>query len=375
LSYLWKYSYDVRYRPKADKSHFREKIVINRILLLLLLGSLSINTYASEPNEAIGYLCDTATGTFRFSLEDGSEPGTDSSYGMMTKTCDLGSAKVQVSYELHEPGTRGMCSAYPGGIIEELKVNSSVLMSRVNISTCLPSQLYEIEIKENNGDIQATYCGSSGSKPGCFRDRFKLADVPENMGGRFPYDRYKSRAVLEGKMSVLDDDLVKAVVARNIEKIKVLLAKGANPEAATINKQSIIEYQVRQWNANPAVTELLVSNTKKTEVFQSQLDRSLHAPATLAREEIVGILLKAGANPNAPIEGRRSALSLAIDSNNLYPEDRYVGIVRLLLSYGANPDVQARKAGTSVLDVARERGHQKVVKALEEALKKNRDET
>ena len=334
--------------------------MIKRIPLLAILYAFSIPTHAADLEESLSYYCDSPTSIFHLALggADYTEVSDiDTVSGEYARTCKLGVTTLSVKYRLYEPGTRGMCSAAPGGVIEELKINDSMILQNTNISTCLPGQLSDIRIKLTESNVEATFCGSYRAIPGCFRDNLRLSEMPQVLyGSLFPFDRYRSKKILDGTMTVLDDDLLKAVQNNDIEKAGSLLRRGARIESTDDFGHSPIVIASMKRQLNPGMFRVLLSDPKKSQTFQKQLNESLNMLVQTGDIEITTLLLDAGADPNSSYFGK-VALAHAIGTSRMYSiADGNLETVKLLLEYGAHPN----RLGMPIKEFAKRKRNRKI---------------
>jgi len=118
-------------------------------------------------------------------------------------------------------------------------------------------------------------------------------------------------------------DLHKAAFDGNVEEVKKLLKKGADPNVQ--DKDG--------WTP-------------------------LHLAASEGHVDVAKLLLEHGADPNAQDKHGNTPLHDAAFEG-------HVGIVKLLLDHGADPTAK-NKDGDTPLDLAKERGHREVVSLIEE---------
>ena len=93
------------------------------------------------------------------------------------------------------------------------------------------------------------------------------------------------------------------------------------------------------WHSeNLAIVELLLDAGANVDAVNERGQTSLHRAATHGDPEIVELLLERGANVNALDETGDTPLSEALRGRQIFLEDG-LGVVRLLLEHGADPDV------------------------------------
>lgn len=111
---------------------------------------------------------------------------------------------------------------------------------------------------------------------------------------------------------------------------------------------------------------LLVKKTSNINYVDPNGTTYLILAVTHCCEELVELLLNAGADPNIGDKNKVSPLSMALIH---YSPQRYT-IVSLLLEYGANP-LQASKGGQTPIDIATMQQDAEMVKYLEKYIQKN----
>jgi len=180
--------------------------------------------------------------------------------------------------------------------------------------------------------------------------------------------------------AALNDALIRAVGAGDVNKVKACLAHGADVNAAS-GGGTALETAAQQGNL--ALVRLLIKDGAKTdaphlgdallsaavggvpEVVIFFLDRgagvnfrgkrgltpltAAAAPVAPDGLEIVRLLVKRGADVNAPGEDGLTALQVAVAGPDPNPD-----VVRFLLDKGANPNVKDKPLGRTVLDEAKE---------------------
>ena len=126
--------------------------------------------------------------------------------------------------------------------------------------------------------------------------------------------------------------LYKAILDTDINLLKLLLRMNTDPNK--IEKFPQIQ---------DSVSSLFVAIINEADLHQ------MHS--------IVGLLLKAGADPNLQLKDGGTPLYVASQSG-------YTDIVRLLVQANANPNLQLLSDGSSALHLASQRGHSDVVRIL-----------
>lgn len=121
----------------------------------------------------------------------------------------------------------------------------------------------------------------------------------------------------------------------NKDVVQVLLDYGADVDAVSHSKISYIPSNTALHAAiagerNLEVIRLLLDHHAQTQIFDSNGHTCLHTAAFHDdNEEIIRLLVEHGADVHAKMEGRESALSLAIKQGNH-------NVAELLRQYGAN---------------------------------------
>lgn len=133
-------------------------------------------------------------------------------------------------------------------------------------------------------------------------------------------------------------DLFAAIVEDDVRKARELIQK--QPELATqLMTAAKLERRIPHW------------------IYAK--DTALHVAAAGYRVDIAKMLLKAGADPNAAQNHRRSRpLHYAVDgyvNSNLWNEKRQVAMIRLLLKSGADIDAQDKNGATPLHRAVRTR--------------------
>jgi cytohesin len=189
-------------------------------------------------------------------------------------------------------------------------------------------------------------------------------------------------------------DLHSAASAGDVERVRELLKKGANP-----NVRDEFGYTPLHWAAYEGhvdVVKLLLKHGANLNARDEDGWTPLHRAASRGHVEVVKLLLEHGADPNIKgagytplhvaayvgyVEVVKLLLEHGADPNiknksgstplHFAAFEGHVDVVRLLLEHGADPTVK-NKDGDTPLDVAREEGHREVVSLIEEWLRRRR---
>lgn len=147
--------------------------------------------------------------------------------------------------------------------------------------------------------------------------------------------------------------LHRAVIARDLEKVKELLAQGANPNIKDKNGISSFAYSVFG-NRNEVIIEELLAHGASIDFLHEHTILSL-----ISLDDYEGVLLLLNCGLNVDYQDDKNdvtALSYAAGFNKLQ-------IVKELLARGANPNIQT-KDGYTALVFALAKNHPAVVREL-----------
>ena len=190
-------------------------------------------------------------------------------------------------------------------------------------------------------------------------------------------------------------DLHSAAFDGNVEEVKELLKKGANPNVREKDGDTPLHVAARKGSVD--VVELLLKHGADPNILDKYGWTPLHNAAREGHVEVVKLLLEHGADPNiqdeygdtplhdAVFKGHVNVVELLLkhgaDPNiqNKYgwtplhaaASEGRVEVVKLLLEHGANPTVKD-KYGNTPLDLAREEGYDGVVSLIEERLRRGK---
>lgn len=163
-----------------------------------------------------------------------------------------------------------------------------------------------------------------------------------------PMIKYVNQTFNTNISEQLQDDLTPlyyAVQYNQIDKIKILLEHGANPDESFTYQPELIYFAVR--NNNIEVTKLLIEYGAKVNRFNYFDGTPLHLAVANNNIEIVNLLLK----NNAPInvktiyhEKKRPAFTTLKDFGktplHIAVQNNSYQITKVLLEHGANPNIK-----------------------------------
>ncbi len=193
----------------------------------------------------------------------------------------------------------------------------------------------------------------------------------------------------------VDPELHIAAYEGDVERVKKLLEKGADPNAR--NVVSWTPLHVAASKNHIEIAKLLLEHGADPNIQNKNGDTPLHVAAREGYVDVVELLLKHGADPNAKNEYGwtpfhkaafwdhvnvvKLLLKHGADPNIQDKDGRtplhvaafygHVDVVRLLLEHGANPTVKD-KDGKTPLDLAREEGYHGIVSLIEEWLRRGK---
>jgi ankyrin repeat protein len=143
----------------------------------------------------------------------------------------------------------------------------------------------------------------------------------------------------------------------NIELLKFLLEQKANPNLASGNAQTPLEYAAR--SSNIEIVRILLEAGARTDIEAVGRDTPLHSAAANGSAEIVQLLLSKGADVNARGQGGRTALHALVTPPR--PNDtRRVTIAKLIIESGGKIDA-LNSQGQTPLTLAQQMGNNELI--------------
>lgn len=149
-------------------------------------------------------------------------------------------------------------------------------------------------------------------------------------------------------------ELSRAVIKKNSEVVRLLLAVGADPNL--FNTQRVYPLTEAVYSQNYAITQLLVDAGAEVDVVSGAGYSALHLAAINKNYSLAALLLEKGANPNSKTDHGISPLHEAAFAGDLKT-------VELLVTNGAATDM-TDKLGRSAIQFADFQGHGNVVDLL-----------
>ena len=161
----------------------------------------------------------------------------------------------------------------------------------------------------------------------------------------------------------LDQQLILAVEAQDLEQVKKLLDQGANPNVKKDGKQHVLI--VATQNGHGDIVTSLIQSDANPNVHERQHGKTpLIIAAEKGHHHIVGYLILNEAELNRRDHKGNTALITAV-SSDAPPEVRRA-IVQRLLDFGASLHIE-NDEGKTALEIARERGDTDIQKMIEKA--------
>ncbi|KAM0256055.1 hypothetical protein ACHAQJ_005254 [Trichoderma viride] len=148
-----------------------------------------------------------------------------------------------------------------------------------------------------------------------------------------------------------------AVVEGSGDIINFLLEKGA-PVNAKDEEEEATPLQIACYMGNAVAVEYLLQFRKYQEYLTPDLPQPLHEAAASGYYKIAEALLRYEADPNIQDQDGLTALSVAVDNNN-------ISICRLLLAHKADPNLVSEKSLSPLISSVR-KGNLDIVKLLVE---------
>ena len=151
--------------------------------------------------------------------------------------------------------------------------------------------------------------------------------------------------------------LMAAATKEHDAVVGILLEAGADPNARLELNDSVLSIAIENGTGNEEIVKLLLKAGASPTYVGRWPDLSLYYAAEEGYEGIVSLLLDAAADPKAKGGHRGTALHVAASHG-------HEGVVRLLLTAGADINAEMGKDGTTALHKATAGGHEKVVRHL-----------
>ena len=157
-------------------------------------------------------------------------------------------------------------------------------------------------------------------------------------------------------------DLFDAASDGNVEEVKKLLEKGADPNAQDGYGDTPLHKAASGGRVD--VVKLLLERGADPNIQDKDGNTPLHKAAYNGHVRVVKLLLERGADPNIKDKYGDTLLHWAASRGR-------VDVVKLLLEHGADPTVKNKYRRTP-LDLAREEGYHGIVSLIEERLRRGK---
>ena len=178
--------------------------------------------------------------------------------------------------------------------------------------------------------------------------------VVEPEGGAPPPGRVVTPFVATSSLPLVDPDLYSAVWRGQTDRVRALVAGGANVNARTSDNDPLIREAI--WRNHVEIVEILADAGAHVNVNDSDGDPVIREAIWRDNAPIVQILVDAGADVDAKDDDGHPVLRSAIWRN-------HADVVQILVDAGA--DIDARDAdGDPLLHEAVWRGHTEIVRIL-----------
>jgi hypothetical protein len=151
----------------------------------------------------------------------------------------------------------------------------------------------------------------------------------------------------------LTKSLYQAIMARDIDRIKSIISKGADVNAK--DRQGWTSLHTALWYGNNEMVELLISEGADVNARDDSGNTPLHFAAMKGNSDAANLLIEKGANINAKTNAEQTPLMFAADYG-------HKEIVELLISKGADVNAQARN--DNALSLARRKNYIEIADLL-----------
>jgi ankyrin repeat protein len=146
----------------------------------------------------------------------------------------------------------------------------------------------------------------------------------------------------------LSNRLVEAVDNYDLEKVKGLLAQGADPNVPNWDGYTAVGKAAE--DGTPAMIQLLIQHGGNVNGRDGHHLTPLLMAAQQDKLDIVRTLLSLGADVNARDDGGKTALMAATEQNNLASGDHRSSIMKLLLDHGADINATDNQGEQAISD-------------------------
>ncbi|WP_265024115.1 ankyrin repeat domain-containing protein [Wolbachia endosymbiont (group A) of Epagoge grotiana] len=168
---------------------------------------------------------------------------------------------------------------------------------------------------------------------------------------------------LQQTQLILDKQLLIAIGNSDLNKVRDLVAQGANIDANDKNGNTLLYSAAEIGDLN--LVKLLLDNGANIEAKNGKYQATpLHGAVLNEKLSVVKLLLDRSANVNAEDKDNWTPLHYAADTNSL-------DIVKVLVDAHANLGAKGNY-GKTPLDIAKDKGHNNIVEYLEQKLREER---
>ncbi|WP_265032114.1 ankyrin repeat domain-containing protein [Wolbachia endosymbiont (group A) of Merzomyia westermanni] len=170
---------------------------------------------------------------------------------------------------------------------------------------------------------------------------------------------------LQQTQLILDKQLLSAIGNSDLNKVRGLVAQGANIDTNNKNGNTLLYSAAEIGDLN--LVKLLLDNGANIEAKNGEYQATpLHGAVENYRIDVVKLLLNRGANVNAEDKDNWTPLHYAADTNSL-------DIAKVLVDAHANLGAKGNY-GKTPLDIAKDKGHNNIVEYLEKKFREERGE-